>query len=261
MPKAELKPQVYKDPRPAEHFTRFHERARKGIGWTYTLVRLLLTLPTILIYRTRAIGIENIPAGGPVIVTPNHFSQMDHFFGAVYATRRVQFMAKSQLFTNPILTYIFTHGGVFPVRRGHNDEEAFTTAETILDRNGAVLMYAEGGRSRSGDLGEPKRGVGKLALESGAPVVPCAIHGSAGVRGWKKFRFPKVTVQYGEPLTFPAVENPSREQQVEAAKEVFDQVRKMYVALEEKGRRGVSKALRAGLPDGSPTAPARPHSS
>ena len=60
-------------------------------------------------------------------------------------------------------------------------------------------MYCEGGRSRTGRLGEPKAGVGRLALESGVPVVPLAIHGSAGVRGWKRLRFPKVTLQYGEP--------------------------------------------------------------
>ncbi len=261
MPEAKLKPQVYKDPRPAEHFDRFHARARKGIGWTYGLVRFILTIPTILIYRARAIGVEQVPAHGPAIVTPNHFSQMDHFFAAVYLRRKVQFMAKSQLFKNPVITYIMNVGGVFPVRRGHNDTEAFTTAETILNREGVVLMYAEGGRSRSGDLGEPKRGVGKLALESGVPVVPCAIHGSAGVRGWKRFSFPKVTVQYGEPVSFPVVENPSREQQQEAANRVFDEVRKLYVALEENGRRGVLKALREGLPPGSPEPAAKVHSS
>jgi 1-acyl-sn-glycerol-3-phosphate acyltransferase len=247
-----MKPQVYKDPRPAEYFTRFHERARRGIGYMYDLVRLILTVPTILVYRARAIRVENVPLTGPVIVTPNHFSQMDHFFAAVYLRRKVQFMAKSQLFTNPAIKYIFSRGGVFPVRRGYDDEEAFKTARTVLDRDGAVLMYAEGGRSRSGDLGEPKRGVGKIALESGAPVVPCAIHGSAHVRGWKRFRFPKVTIQYGEPMSFPVRANPSREEQQQVANQVFDQVRAMYVDLERNGRRDVLKRLRDGLPAGSP---------
>jgi 1-acyl-sn-glycerol-3-phosphate acyltransferase len=252
---AKLKPQVYKDPRPAAYFTPYHAHARKGIGWMYDFVRIILTIPTILLYRTRAIGLENVPKTGPLIVTPNHFSQMDHFFAAVYLHRKVQFMAKSQLFSNPLFRYIFAHGGVFPVRRGYNDEEAFKTANTVLDRGGTVLMYAEGGRSRSRELGEPKRGVGKLALEAGVPVVPVAIHGSAAVRGWKRFQFPKVTVQFGEPVAFPQVDEASREQQQEAAKEVFDQVRKMYVALEEKGRRGVLKSLREGLPAAEPASP------
>jgi len=248
----DMKPQVYKDPRPAEFFDGYHERARRGIGWMYDIVRVILTLPTILIYRARAIRVENVPLTGPVIVTPNHFSQMDHFFAAVYLRRKVQFMAKSQLFTNPIIKFIFKYGGVFPVRRGHHDEEAFKTAHTVLDRGGAVLMYAEGGRSRTGDLGEPKRGVGKIALESGAPVVPVAIHGSAHVRGWRRFQFPKVTIQYGEPLSFPVKENPTREEQQQVADQVFDQVRAMYVDLERNGRRGVIKRLREGLPAGAP---------
>ncbi len=247
-----MKPQVYKDPRPADFFDRYHEAARRGIGWMYDVVRVILTLPTILIYRARAIRVENVPLSGKVIVTPNHFSQMDHFFAAVYLRRKVQFMAKSQLFTNPIIKFIFKRGGVFPVRRGYNDEEAFKTAHTVLDREGAVLMYAEGGRSRTGDLGEPKRGVGKLALESGAPVVPVAIHGSAHVRGWRRFQFPKVTIQYGEPLSFPVKENATREEQQQVANQVFDHVRAMYVDLERNGRRGVIKRLREGLPAGAP---------
>ncbi len=248
----EMKPQVYKDPRPAEMFTRFHQSARRGVGWAYDFCRVILTLPTILIYRARAISVENVPRSGPVILTPNHFSQWDHFFAAVYLPRKLQFMAKSQLFTNPIIKFIFYRGGVFPVRRGHNDQEAFKTAEAILDRGGTVLMYAEGGRSRTGDLGEPKRGGGKLALESGAPGVPVAIHGSAYVRGWRRLRFPKVTMQYGEPMSFPVKEDPSREEQQQVANQIFDQVRAMYVALEEKGRKGVLRSLHEGLPATSP---------
>jgi 1-acyl-sn-glycerol-3-phosphate acyltransferase len=254
----DLKPQVYKDPRAAVFFTKFHIKARKCIGFMYDLVRVILTLPTMLIYRSRAIRIENVPLTGPVIVTPNHFSQMDHFFAAVYMRRKVQFMAKSQLFTNPLIKFILYHGGVFPVRRGYNDEEAFETAHTILNRGGAVLMYAEGGRSRSGDLGQPKRGVGKLALESGAPVVPVAIHGSASVRGWKRFHFPKVTMQYGEPLSFPVKENPTREEQQQVADQVFDSVRSMSVDLEENGRASVLTRSRAGIPVGLPSGSREP---
>jgi 1-acyl-sn-glycerol-3-phosphate acyltransferase len=157
-------------------------------------------------------------------------------------------MGKSQLFgANPAITFIISHGGVFPVRRGHKDQEAFVTAHAILDKGGCVLIYAEGGRSRTGGLGQPRPGVGYLALESGVPVVPVAIHGSKGVRGWRKLQFPKVTIQYGEPLTFEAVERPSREQAQEVAERVFEPVREMYAALEEKGRRGVIKALREGI--------------
>jgi 1-acyl-sn-glycerol-3-phosphate acyltransferase len=244
----DLKPQRYRDPRPAEAFTRFHERARRQRpDWVYGMVRIVLTAPTIALYRALAIGSQNIPESGPVILAPNHFSNMDHFFAAVYLRRRVSFMAKSQLFGNPAGDFIFSHGGVFPVRRGYRDDEAFITAEAILERGGTVLIYAEGGRSRNKGLGEPKPGVGRLALESGAPVVPVAIHGSIGVRSWKRLRFPKVTVQFGQPLQFETVDRPSRDQQQEAAERIFDEVRKMYVELDEKGRRSVIRSLKQGI--------------
>jgi 1-acyl-sn-glycerol-3-phosphate acyltransferase len=235
----ELKPQVYKDPRPPERFQPFHDWIRTHRpGWIYSAVRMLLTPVAILLYRTRAIGTVNVPAQGAFILAPNHFSQMDHFFAGVYIRRKIQFMAKSQLYGNPVIDYIFRVGGVFPVRRGHHDEEAFKTAYTILGRGGCVGMYCEGGRSRTRALGDAKPGVGRLALESGAPVVPVAIHGSLGVRGWKRLRFPKVTVQFGEQLSFPRVEAPDRAQQLDAAQQIFDRVKAMYEVLEAEGRKG-----------------------
>lgn len=247
---ADIKPQIYKDPRPAEYFDRFHRWTRTHkVGWTYDLARVIVTPPAMVLYRAWAIGGENIPERGPFIFAPNHFSNWDHFFAGIYTRRRIQFMAKSQLFGHSrILTYIFRVGGAFPVRRGHHDEEAFKTAFSILDRGGCVLVYAEGGRSRTGKLGEPRPGVGRLALESGAPVIPVAIHGSLGVRKWRKLRFPKVTVQYGEPLAFERVADATREQQAAAAQTIFDRVREMYVGLDEKGRRGVARELEESLP-------------
>jgi 1-acyl-sn-glycerol-3-phosphate acyltransferase len=237
----DIKPQVYKDDRPASYFDQFHAAARKGVGWTYPFVRVLVSLPTLLIYRVRAIGVENVPKTGPLLLAPNHFSQMDHFFAGLYLRRQIRFMAKSQMFGPPVLTYIYKHGGVFPVRRGHHDEEAFKTAFTILGQGGMLLVYAEGGRSRSSELGEPKPGIGRIALESGAPVVPVAIYGSAGVRRWKRFRFPKVTVQFGEPVSFPQEDSPSRERQLEVATEVFGRVREMYEGLVTRSGRRASR--------------------
>ncbi len=228
---AEMKAQVYKDPRPAEYFDEFHQAAREGSTWVYTLARFVCTLPTILIWRVTAVGLGNVPRKGALILAPNHFSQMDHFFAGVYLRRKIRFMGKSQMFGPPVLTAIYKHGGVFPVRRGHHDEEAMVTAFTLLDQGEMLLIYAEGGRSRSGQLGQPKAGIGRIAAESGAPVVPVAIHGSAGARGWKRLRFPKVTVEFGEPLTFPAEKDVDRERQMEVATEIFDRVKELYAGL------------------------------
>jgi 1-acyl-sn-glycerol-3-phosphate acyltransferase len=228
---AEMKPQVYKDPRPAEYFDEFHDAARSGSTWVYTLARIVCTLPTIALYRLRVSGRRNVPRRGPVILAPNHFSQMDHFFAGVYLPRKIRFMGKSQIFGPPVLTAILKHGGVFPVRRGDRDEEAMKTAFTLLDQGEMLLIYAEGGRSRSGELGEPKRGIGRIALESGAPVVPVAIHGSSGVRGWKRLRFPQVSIEFGEPIRFPREQEVGPERQLEVATEIFEAVRDLYAAL------------------------------
>ena len=226
-----LKPQVYKDERPAEHFTRFHERVRRGRpDPMYGVVRMVLTPYLLFFFRTRAIDSDKVPADGPAIIAPNHFSFMDHFFIAVYMRRKVQFMAKSQMFKPPLQT-VFTHGGVFPVRRGFADEEAFTTAVTVLDRGHTMAMYAEGGRSRTGELSDkPRRGIGRLALLSGAPVVPVAIVGSSHVRNWKRLQFPKVRVYYGHPFAYERVEAPTRDQEQATADAIFAEVRALYEA-------------------------------
>jgi 1-acyl-sn-glycerol-3-phosphate acyltransferase len=239
-----VKPQVYKDPRPAEHFTRFHERTRsRRPDWAYEFVRVILTPYLMLVHRARCIDSHNVLREGPVIIAPNHFSFLDHFFVAVYLRRKVHFMAKSQLFQRP-LQFIYTHGGVFPVLRGRRDEEAFKTAHTVLARGDLVVMYGEAGRSRTGELGEPRPGIGRLALESGVPVVPTAIVGSEKARNWKRLQFPKVTVQYGPPIRFERVADPSREQSQAASEIIFDEVKRLHAGLRQ-GRRSAVRAARA----------------
>jgi 1-acyl-sn-glycerol-3-phosphate acyltransferase len=242
---APMREQVYTDPRPKEHFDRFHERARtREPDWAYELVRLLTSLYGYTLLRARAISVENVPGSGAVILAPNHFSFMDHFLIGCYIRRKVRFMAKSQLFKRP-MQFIYSHGGVFPVRRGARDEETFITAETILARGGAVAMYCEGGRSRTGKVGEQaKRGIGRLALESGSPVVPIAIHGSSHIRNWKRLQFPKITIHYGEPIRWEQLSDSTREQQQAVADEILAEIRGLYAGLEEHGRRGILRRVR-----------------
>ena len=243
---APMREQVYTDPRPKEHFDRYHERARtRQPDWVYEFTRVLTSLYAYTFLRARSISTEKVPGAGPVILAPNHFSFMDHFLMGCYIRRKVRFMAKSQLFKPP-MQFIYSHGGVFPVRRGARDEETFITAEKILEQGGAITMYPEGGRSRTGKVStEAKPGVGRLALESGAPVVPIAIHGSSRVRNWKRLQFPKVTVQYGDALGWERIENPTREQQQAVADQVLAEIRRLYAGLEEHGRKGVLRDVRA----------------
>jgi 1-acyl-sn-glycerol-3-phosphate acyltransferase len=144
------------------------------------------------------------------------------------------------------MRYIYSPGGVFPVRRGARDEETFITAETILARGGAITMYCEGGRSRTGQMAQQaKRGIGRLALETGAPIVPIAIYGSSRIRNWKRLRFPKVTVQYGDAMRWERVANPTRAQQQAVADAILTEIRALYTGLEEHGRKGALQRARA----------------
>ena len=243
---ASMREQVYSDLRPKEYFDRFHARAReREPDWVYELTRLITSLYAYTFLRARAIGTENVPGKGAVILAPNHFSFMDHFLIGCYIRRKVRFMAKSQLFKPP-MQFIYTHGGVFPVRRGARDEEAFITAEQLLAKGSAVVMYCEGGRSRTGKVSEQaKPGIGRLALESGAPVVPIAIHGSSHIRNWKRLQFPRVTIQYGDAIRWQPIANPTREQQQAVADAILTEIRRMYAGLEQHGRRGILKRVRA----------------
>ena len=245
MPDVALKPQVYKDPRPKEYFDRFHARSRtRDPSAMYELVRVFTMLHALITFRARALCSENVPMG-PVILAPNHASFMDHFLTGAFIRRRVQFMAKSQMFKPPLGPLVYSPGGVFPVRRGHHDEEAFITSLEILRRDGAVVIYCEGGRSRTGRLADTaKPGIGRLALQTGVPVVPVAILGSYQVRNWKRLHFPKVTVQYGEPFKFERVEDPTREQQQESADYIFGRIRTLHDELARVGHRAALRNAR-----------------
>lgn len=244
MPDVKIKAQVYKDPRPAEVFDPHHARVRDHPPeWVYEAVRVITVSTALTVFRAQGYGSENVP-NGPVIIAPNHASYLDHFFTGAFIRRHVQFMAKSQMFGKNPMSWVYNHGGVFPVRRGHADEESFKTAFQILERGGAIGMYVEGGRSRTGQVGiEAKGGIGRLALESGAPVVPVAILGSHKVRNWKRGQFTKVVVRYGRPVRWEPTPHSTRDQHQQVADEILTRIRTMHDQLEAAGS-GAARAAR-----------------
>ena len=209
-----------------------------------------MSLYAWIAFRTTCIDSQKIPTSDGVIFAPNHFSNIDHFFLGASTRRKVQFMAKSQLYKG-WFAWVMKHGGVFPVRRGHADEQSFEVAQSILERGGTICMYSEGGRSRTGKLAErPKRGIGRVALETGVTVVPVAIHGSQRVRNWKRLQFPRVTVQYGDPLRFERVEKPTHEQEQAAADAIFAEIKTMFDGLDQRGSKAVRAERRAAAASG-----------
>ncbi len=188
-----------------------HERARtSGVNpLVYWLVRALFQPVFHLYFRLSRIGREHVPESGPVIFAANHRSFLDPFVIATIARRPMYYVAKKELFSHRLAGWFLNSLGAFPVDRGTGDGDFIDTAKAILERGDAVLIFPEGTRVRPGALGRPKRGVGRLALETGAPVVPVAVIGSEAIRrGWR-IRPHKVRIRIGPALRFPQVENAS----------------------------------------------------
>jgi 1-acyl-sn-glycerol-3-phosphate acyltransferase len=179
-----------------------HQLAREeGVSrWRYALVRGIFVPFMRLWWGLRIKDADRIPAEGPAILTPNHKSFFDSFFLAAATKRHLRFMGKSELFDGR-LGKLFVRLGAFPVRRGAADAEALETARVILHQGGLLSLFPEGTRVRDPEgLGVPKRGAVRLALESGAPLIPAAISGTERLFFHGVPRPTTVRVSFGEPI-------------------------------------------------------------
>jgi glycerol-3-phosphate dehydrogenase (NAD(P)+) len=173
----------------------------------YWTLRAILVPFFLLYFRLTRIGREHLPRTGPLLLASNHRSFLDPFVIGTLVRRPVYYMAKRELFEKRWQAWVLNALGAFPVDRGAGDRDAMDTARAILQRGDCVVVFPEGTRVRPGPLGDPRRGVGRLALETGAPVAPVAVIGSDAVRrGWR-IRPRKVRIRVGRPLLFPTVEH------------------------------------------------------
>jgi 1-acyl-sn-glycerol-3-phosphate acyltransferase len=183
-------------------FEEAHGLAReKGVSRPlYAVVRAVVVPFMRLYFRMHISGAEHIPAEGAAIVAPNHKSFYDSFFLAACTRRHLRFMAKSELI-EARYDRLLVRLGAFPVRRGQSDAEALETARVILSQGGLLALFPEGTRIRDPEeLGSPKRGAGRIALEAGAPLIPCAITGTEKLFAGPFPKPRRVQVALAEPI-------------------------------------------------------------
>lgn len=157
-----------------------------------------------LLFRLEVEGLENIPEGGPAILASNHTSSLDHYLFPAVVKRRITFIAKAELFENKILGFMLKRWGQIPIERGTGDKGAIDQALGVLERGEVFGIYPEGTRTRDGKLHEGHTGVARIAVRSGAPVIPVGMIGTYEIlpRGkiWPNFR--KARIRVGEPMDF-----------------------------------------------------------
>lgn len=153
-----------------------------------------------------AIDLENVPADGPAILAANHLSFLDSFFIPLVVDRRVTYVAKAEYFDHWYSRMFFKSWGQIPIKRdgGEASENALEAALEVLERDELFGIYPEGTRSPDGALHKGHTGVARLALRSGAPVIPVGVEGTREVlpKGKKLPHRGRVEVRFGTPLDF-----------------------------------------------------------
>lgn len=178
----------------------------------YWIFKYVLIGPVLaLMGRPRVVGAQNLPSAGPVIIAGNHLTVVDSFFLVLVVGRRVRFVAKSEYFSGggvkgALLRWFYTSAGQVPVDRSGDGagDAALEAARKILRDNGVWAIYPEGTRSPDGRLYKGKTGMARVALETGAPVVPVVMSGTekfnpVGTRMWRPS---KIVVEFGAPIDF-----------------------------------------------------------
>lgn len=207
----------------------------------YYLFKYVLVGPVLrLLGRPTIEGAEHIPRKGPVILAGNHLAVADSFYLCLLVRRRITFIAKSEFFTTGglkgrFLRWFFTAMGQVPVDRsgGKAARTALDAATAILEAGGVWGIYPEGTRSRDGRLYRGKTGAMRVALATGAPVVPVIVSGTETVNpvGSRLWRFGKVHLTIGEPLDLtPYLSRPINQQVVRAATDYLMQTLQQYSA-------------------------------
>ena len=171
-------------------------------------------------YRIKIVGKKNIPAEGPVIICSNHISNVDPPVVGITSSRNIYFLAKEELFKNPVIGGILKKVHAFPIKRGMRDRNALRKGLDILKEGHALGLFPEGTRQKNGEIGKGLAGAGFFALRSEAAIVPCAIIGP-----YKKFK--KLKVVYGEPIDMTEYREQKASAQV-VTDRIMEEIRQLH---------------------------------
>ena len=171
----------------------------------YAFAKFAISNVGWVLWRLRAIGRENVPMNGPLIIACNHISNLDPPLLGSMCPRQIHYMAKKELFEMPILGPLITAVGAYPVDREGSAAAAIRRSVEVLRAGGCIGIFPEGGRNVAGDK-EVKTGVALLASLAKAPVVPACIIGSGNAN-----RLTQIKVAFGKPMALPADRKATRE--------------------------------------------------
>jgi 1-acyl-sn-glycerol-3-phosphate acyltransferase len=177
----------------------------------YGILRAFLTPFLMILFRPKVKGLRHVPASGPVIIASNHLSFSDSIFMPLVVPRKVTFLAKSEYFTSPgpkglLKKLTFIALGQVPVDRsgGRRSEAALITGLKVLAEGKCLGIYPEGTRSPDGRLYKGRTGIARLAIESGAPIIPVAMFNTEKIQptGTVVPKVMRVKMIFGEPMYF-----------------------------------------------------------
>jgi 1-acyl-sn-glycerol-3-phosphate acyltransferase len=177
----------------------------------YGILRAFLTPFLMILFRPKVKGLRRVPASGPLIIASNHLSFSDSIFMPLVVPRKVTFLAKSEYFTSPgpkglLKKLTFIALGQVPVDRsgGRRSEAALITGLKVLAEGKCLGIYPEGTRSPDGRLYKGRTGIARLAIESGAPIIPVAMFNTEKIQptGTVVPKVMRVKMIFGEPMYF-----------------------------------------------------------
>jgi len=177
----------------------------------YGVLRAILTPFLMVLFRPKVKGLRHVPGSGPVIIASNHLSFSDSIFMPLVVPRKVTFLAKSEYFTSPgpkglLKKLTFIALGQVPVDRsgGRRSEAALITGLKVLGEGKCLGIYPEGTRSPDGRLYKGRTGIARLAIESGAPIIPVAMFNTEKIQptGTVVPKVMRVEMIFGEPMYF-----------------------------------------------------------